>query len=153
MDETEDRDRSLRMVDLMSTTFNTWMLMTYGALEPPAGHLEPPQWYAIVFGMLDCIGQAFEADQKTTKTAMNAILGEARAALCIQAGHQPALSQWVMEGGQAAHACLTDNDPAAIYAALARQYLIHPAAHASTARAASQPATSAKRSLWQRWRR
>ena len=142
MNRTENYERPRQMFRLMSTTLNTWMLMTYGPLEPPALHLEPPQWYAIVFGMLDCIGQAFEADQKTTKAAMNAILGEARADLCMLAGHQPELLHWVMEGGQAAHACFNGSDSVAIYAALARQYLAHPAAYESTADPAKPPRTS-----------
>jgi hypothetical protein len=83
-----------RMLDRMGIIHGVWKIMT-------AGDLVRPREQAIVFGMMDGIGQSFGADIGATGEAMERVLGRPKALLCRAASRDPALLPWVKAGCQA----------------------------------------------------
>jgi hypothetical protein len=116
--EVEQRQLLERLRERMSLTHGMWRLMT-------AGEAVRPRELAIVFGMMDSIGQSLGADQDITQKAVELVLESSEFSLCMAAGSDPTLQSWVMAGGQAVHEIATGDkgSPTDILSALARQYL------------------------------
>jgi hypothetical protein len=84
-----------------------------------------PRELAIVFGMMDSLGQAFGAKVDATQEAMGSVLGHTNLILYLAAGRDPTLLSWVMAGGRAVWELYVDKKkaPEEVIEALAKQYL------------------------------
>jgi hypothetical protein len=101
----------------MELVLETWKLMTLGVAVTPA-------WFAVVFGMMDCVGQTFGANRNLTEMAMRTALGEPEFSVCMDAGRRQALRTWVIAGGQMVEAAFVDRKKSLVdgMAATARLY-------------------------------